>query len=283
MSTTFDPLHHPAHRVQPTTIKSSPIQSVVVGASPPSTASSTAPTTALTTAPTTAAASGTPAAVAVAPAVESGESAAATPGSTTTPGAAATAGSAVAPVVPPPPVASPGPTVRAWTVQQLSTPIAQVAGQAVTRPDGTQVMVIRISPESLGPVTLEATHRDGVVRLEIAAGTDAGRENLRLVLGELRRELASAHTGATLDLSTGSRDAGGRDANASNQGAGHHGAGASLNDRTGQGHEPEKDDVGTASTATTADGAMASPGEPGGSAEHGTDRDHDPGGLDVYA
>ncbi|XKH58294.1 flagellar hook-length control protein FliK (plasmid) [Citricoccus nitrophenolicus] len=91
-------------------------------------------------------------------------------------------------------------------MQQLTAPVSRIAGQTVALPDGSHRSVVRISPESLGPVTIEATSRDGVVKLEITAGTEAGRENLRMVIGELRRELATSQPGASLDLASGNRD-----------------------------------------------------------------------------
>lgn len=108
----------------------------------------------------------------------------------------------------PAPVQDPAPTpqVRAWTVQQLTAPLATTTLKAQTSPTGTQMATVRISPETLGPVTIEATvGKDGAVRVELSAASEAGRENLRMVIGELRRELSFTAPGSTVDLGTGDR------------------------------------------------------------------------------
>ncbi|WP_396134517.1 flagellar hook-length control protein FliK [Citricoccus sp. I39-566] len=184
--------------------------------------------------------------------------------------AAGTAATASAPT-PSAESAAPAPAVRAWTVQQLSTPVVQVAGRAVALPDGTHLATVRISPEALGPVTLEATSRDGAIRLEITAATEAGRENLRVVLTELRRELAAAQPGATLDLSSGGKD------------AAPNGTGSSPGGRPGEGKDGEGAGVGHSGTGTDGPGAetpaTGTERQPGGG-----DRDgNGTGGLDVYA
>ncbi|MDI3329685.1 MAG: flagellar hook-length control protein FliK [Micrococcus sp.] len=164
--------------------------------------------------------------------------------------------------------------MRAWTVQQLTTPVVQAAGRATTLPDGTHLATIRISPESLGPVTLEAMARDGVVRLEISAATEAGRENLRAVLGELRRELAATGSGVTLDLAGNRDQSTGREQSGqpgTGAGAGQ-GAGAGAGDRAGGRTDRVPADVGIGSPEADGpgEGPRTGPGEPGA-------------GLDVYA
>ncbi|VXB63332.1 flagellar hook-length control protein FliK [Citricoccus sp. K5] len=247
-SMVFNPLQNPAHASQPSAVQT--------GSHVSSSSSSLTGT----------AAAGLPPVAATIPA--------ATIPAATIPAAA---GSPAAVVVPPPSSAgaTPTPAVRAWTVQQLSTPVVQAAGRAVSLPNGTHLATVRISPEALGPVTIEAISRDGVVRLEMTAATEAGRENLRAVLGELRRELAGAQAGATLDLSGGS--SGHRDANAAGPGTG-----PSPGGRGGDGKDQEGDGVGNTHGGATVPGA--DPAEP---PTAGTGPDAGPddgtGGLDVYA
>ncbi len=62
-------------------------------------------------------------------------------------------------------------------------------------------MTLKVSPEDLGPLTVRA-HIDGAgVRIELFALGDTGREDLRGILPELRKELADAGFGASLDVS----------------------------------------------------------------------------------
>jgi hypothetical protein len=62
-------------------------------------------------------------------------------------------------------------------------------------------MTLKVTPEDLGPLTVRA-HIDGTgVRIELFAPGDSGREALRAILPELRKELADPGFGASLDLS----------------------------------------------------------------------------------
>ncbi|MFC0249939.1 hypothetical protein ACFFIO_15635 [Citricoccus parietis] len=303
-STVFNPGRNPAHAGQgpssPAVVSGGPVQTTAGAtgstAATPATAGPFSATgraagdpAAAATAPATATASVTATATASAtrstPASQQSSPASATAGSqstTTAPAAPITAAPITAAAVPataatatvPAPSAesaAPAPSVRAWTVQQLSTPVVQAAGRAVSLPDGTHLATVRISPEALGPVTLEATSRDGAIRLEITAATEAGRENLRVVLTELRRELAAAQPGATLELSSGAKD------------AAPNGTGSSPGGRPGEGKDREGAGVGHSGTGTEGPGAeTAATGterQPGSG-----DRDGDgTGGLDVYA
>jgi len=87
---------------------------------------------------------------------------------------------------------------------QLARPLFQLAaGHA-----GTHVMTVQLAPDSLGPVTLRAHLGADGVRIELLAATDAGRDGLRGILPELRRELAAQGVASSLDLS-GSSGGGG--------------------------------------------------------------------------
>ncbi|MHA7264743.1 flagellar hook-length control protein FliK [Arthrobacter sp. TMN-37] len=104
--------------------------------------------------------------------------------------AAAGAGATASAVPVPPPAA---------LAAQLSRPVSALAGRA----PGDHVMVLRVTPEDLGPVTVRALiGADSSVRLELFAPTDAGREALKSVLADLKRDLSGSGLNASLDLSS---------------------------------------------------------------------------------
>ncbi|RAN78757.1 hypothetical protein B5P43_16280 [Bacillus sp. SRB_336] len=97
------------------------------------------------------------------------------------------ASAATAPQAAPPPL-----------TEQLARPIFQLAtGQA-----GQRVMTVQVVPQSLGPVTVSAHLGADGLRIELAAATDAGRDGLRLILTELRRDLAGQGVASSLSLSS---------------------------------------------------------------------------------
>ncbi|WP_405476229.1 flagellar hook-length control protein FliK [Paenarthrobacter ilicis] len=118
-----------------------------------------------------------------------------------------------APVLPTP--AAPAP--QQPLTHQLATPLFSLASAA----PGEHVMTLRVSPDDLGPLTVQA-HIDGTgVRIELFAPGDAGREAVRHILPELRRGLEES--GASLSLSSHNSPP---DSGKDGQGAGHgHGAG----------------------------------------------------------
>jgi flagellar hook-length control protein FliK len=83
--------------------------------------------------------------------------------------------------------------------RQLLGPIATLAAG----PNGERTLSVNIAPEALGPITVKAHLGGEGIRMELSAPTDAGREALRTMLPELRRELAAMGSG-TITLSTGS-------------------------------------------------------------------------------
>lgn len=157
-----------------------------------------------------------------------------------TPAAASLAAgtAAAAPAGQPPsasvPSAAPPPAPQtAGTLQpQLAKPLFTLAGA----PHGQHIMTLKVSPEDLGPLTVRA-HIDATgVRIELFASGDAGREAVRGILPELRKELTDAGFGASLDLSdhtgpggaaqdraghgTAGQDGAGRDPGGNNTGGG---------------------------------------------------------------
>ncbi|NUP75482.1 MAG: flagellar hook-length control protein FliK [Sinomonas sp.] len=103
---------------------------------------------------------------------------------------------------------------------QLSRPVFTLASAG----QGEHVMTVRVTPENLGPVTVQAHIGADGIRVELFAPNDAGRAAVQAVLPDLRKDLAGAGIGASLDLSSrnapqqGGRDGGG-------DGGGRNGAG----------------------------------------------------------
>nr|WP_283810455.1 flagellar hook-length control protein FliK [Arthrobacter sp. C9C5] len=163
--------------------------------------------------------------------VAAGAAALAAPGPASGP-ATPSAGTAAA--ASPAPAASPQPALQ----PQLAKPLFTLAGA----PHGQHVMTLKLSPEDLGPLTVRA-HIDGAgVRIELFAPADTGREALRAILPDLRKELADSGFGASLDVSDysgpsgGGQDASARDAgHADSGGAGaRNGAGSGGPDGRGE-------------------------------------------------
>jgi flagellar hook-length control protein FliK len=121
-----------------------------------------------------------------------------------------TAASTVAPVqaaasvAPTQPVTPPVPTA-ATAQTQAPTYAAQVAGPVFSLASagkGEHVMTVTVTPENLGPVTVRAVVGAESVRVELFAPTDAGRDALRAIMPDLRRDLAATGMSASLDLSS---------------------------------------------------------------------------------
>jgi len=75
---------------------------------------------------------------------------------------------------------------------QLSGPVAQLVSGA----SGEKYLTVNVAPENLGPVTVRANISNDTMRIELFAPQDAGREALRGVLHDLRRDLAGLGLGA---------------------------------------------------------------------------------------
>ncbi|HEX9227018.1 MAG TPA: flagellar hook-length control protein FliK [Arthrobacter sp.] len=82
---------------------------------------------------------------------------------------------------------------------QLAKPLFTLATSAT----GEHVVTVRISPDELGPVTVRAHIGADGVRMELISATDAGRDAIRTILPELKRDLAGQGLDARLDLSSG--------------------------------------------------------------------------------
>ncbi len=115
------------------------------------------------------------------------------------------------------PLVAPGPAPVGATPTTTDTPPAAVLARSVAaqlapevmsiaqRPTGSHQLTMTISPDSVGPVTLRAhIGKDGDVQIELRGATDAGRDALRVIVADLRRDLASVMPHATLSLVNGS-------------------------------------------------------------------------------
>ncbi|WP_344779225.1 flagellar hook-length control protein FliK, partial [Microbacterium marinilacus] len=102
-----------------------------------------------------------------------------------------------APAAAPPPAATAGP--RPPLVPQLVPHVTALAAAG----DGDHEVTLTVSPEDLGPVTVRARISGDTMRIELFSPSDVGRDALRLVLADLRRDLAIAAPHATLSLATG--------------------------------------------------------------------------------
>lgn len=109
---------------------------------------------------------------------------------------------AVGSAPPPTPVAAAAPAAaavpRPALLPQITAPVMSLA-QA---PDGDHSLTLTVSPENLGPVTVRAHISGGAIHIELHAPNDLGREALRAILVDLRRDLAAAAPQASLLLST---------------------------------------------------------------------------------
>ncbi|WP_167138818.1 flagellar hook-length control protein FliK [Diaminobutyricimonas sp. TR449] len=123
------------------------------------------------------------------------------------------------PVTPSAPTAAPAPTQAPTYATQVAGPVFSLASAG----KGEHVMTVTVTPENLGPVTVRAVVGAESVRVELFAPTDAGRDALRAIMPDLRRDLAATGMSASLDLSSDNapaergEDAPGRERAAGNQ------------------------------------------------------------------
>jgi len=67
--------------------------------------------------------------------------------------------------------------------------------------DGDHVVVVRVAPDDLGPVTVHARVSDTSVHIELFAPSDAGRDAIRQILADLRRDLNASTANASVSVS----------------------------------------------------------------------------------
>uniref|UniRef100_UPI00190F8865 flagellar hook-length control protein FliK n=1 Tax=Curtobacterium sp. 18060 TaxID=2681408 RepID=UPI00190F8865 len=112
-------------------------------------------------------------------------------------------------VLPTTPTAAPAPVAAAAPVtSQTATPAP--LGQQLARPvfslaqagPGEHVVTVQVVPDSLGPVTVRAHVTAHGMHVELFAASEAGRDAVRQVLPDLRRDAAGTGLSTTLDLSS---------------------------------------------------------------------------------
>ncbi|NUU50050.1 flagellar hook-length control protein FliK [Curtobacterium luteum] len=82
--------------------------------------------------------------------------------------------------------------------QQLARPLFSLAQAG----PGEHVVTVQVTPDALGPVTVRAHVSAHSMHVELYAPSDAGREAVRQVLPDLRRDAAGTGLSTTLDLSS---------------------------------------------------------------------------------
>ncbi|WP_311259444.1 hypothetical protein [Microbacterium sp. WCS2018Hpa-9] len=111
----------------------------------------------------------------------------------------------IAPVAPGPTVApASSPDGASAANRSVAAQVAPVIVSIAQRPMGTHQLTMTVNPDSLGPVTVRAhITASGEVQVELSGATDAGRDALRTMLVELRRDLAAVMPHATLSVNHG--------------------------------------------------------------------------------
>jgi flagellar hook-length control protein FliK len=84
---------------------------------------------------------------------------------------------------------------------QLVRPVFTLASAG----GGEHTMTVAVNPENLGPVTVQAHISPAGIRMELFAANADGRDVLRQILPDLKRDLAGAGLNASLDLSSGNQ------------------------------------------------------------------------------
>jgi flagellar hook-length control protein FliK len=140
------------------------------------------------------------------------EQQASTPGDPGLPAIAPTRGGETPFVMSTTPAAAPAAATAAAPAplaQQLARPVFSLAQAG----PGEHVVTVQVVPDGLGPVTVRAHVTAHGMHVELFAASDAGREAVRQVLPDLRRDAAGTGVSTTLDLSSQNQpqDAPGRD------------------------------------------------------------------------
>lgn len=92
----------------------------------------------------------------------------------------------------------------------IAAQVAPVVVAIAQRPEGAHQLTLTVNPDTLGPVTVRAQiGQGGDVQVQLIGATDAGREALKAIVADLRRDLSAVMPHAALSLGSGtSADAG---------------------------------------------------------------------------
>ncbi len=105
---------------------------------------------------------------------------------------------APASTAPTPPSGAATANAPAPLAQQLARPLFTLAQAG----PGDHVVTVQVVPDQLGPVTVRAHVTAHGMHVELFAASDAGRDAVRQVLPDLRRDAAGSGVATTLDLSS---------------------------------------------------------------------------------
>lgn len=120
------------------------------------------------------------------------------------PSASATPTAATAPAPVPPTAPLAAPDAAAASTRAVAAQVSPVVVSIAQRPAGTHHLTLTVNPDNLGPVTLRAhISAAGDVQVELSGATEIGREALRTMLVDLRRDLAGVMPHATLSMGVG--------------------------------------------------------------------------------
>lgn len=81
--------------------------------------------------------------------------------------------------------------------QQLAAPVITLA----RADNGDHTVIVRVAPDDLGPVTVHARVSDSGVHIELFAPNDAGRDAIRQVLPDLRRDVNATTANGSVSVS----------------------------------------------------------------------------------
>jgi flagellar hook-length control protein FliK len=105
---------------------------------------------------------------------------------------------------------APGAAQRAATTplnDQLAKPLFTLR----TASTGEHVMTVQVTPDNVGPVTVRAHVGADGIRIELIAPNEQGREALRGILADLKRDLSAGGMATSLDISPDNQPGTGRD------------------------------------------------------------------------
>ncbi|MGW9156945.1 flagellar hook-length control protein FliK [Microbacterium sp. NPDC055665] len=191
------------------------------------------------------------------------------------PTAAVTAPASPPPVAPSTPAAAAA-LARPVLLPQISAPVVALAQAA----DGDHSLTLTVSPENLGPVTVRAHISGGAIHIELHAPNDLGREALRAVLADLRRDLAAAAPHASLMLSSSDDGPGSANPQSSPNGGSANGNAANGNAASAGGGQTRGDAPADRNAGAQANPAVL-PSAPDGTPPVPLVSPH--GGIDVFA
>jgi flagellar hook-length control protein FliK len=103
------------------------------------------------------------------------------------------------------PAGTPAPAVPVPVPQGFAAQLVRPVFTLASAGKGEHSVTVAVNPENLGPVTVQAHISPAGIRVELFAANADGRDVLRQILPDLKRDLAGAGLNASLDLSSGNQ------------------------------------------------------------------------------